>query len=126
MKKLATDSPESFGEFRERLLPINDTLDILRGKWKIQILASLYFGKKRFKVLQRDVMGISARMLAKELRDLEMNELVVRNVYDSMPVTVEYELSSYGKTLKQIIIDLENWGVKHRKRILGRARRGVR
>jgi DNA-binding HxlR family transcriptional regulator len=57
-------------------------------------------------------------MLSKELRDLEMNQLVKRTVYDSVPVVVEYEMTAYGKTLEKLIDELQAWGIKHRKRIL--------
>ena len=57
-------------------------------------------------------------MLSKELRDLEHNELVKRTVYDTVPVTVEYAMTSYGKSLHRVISELRKWGVQHRKRIM--------
>lgn len=108
----------TLSECRQHILAINDALDILRGKWKIQIIGALIFGKKRFKELQREVGGITAKMLSKELRDLEMNELVIRSVHDTIPVTVEYELTDYGATLQKVIDELHAWGTKHRKRII--------
>jgi len=68
--------------------------------------------------MQREIPGITPKMLSKELKDLEINELVERKVYDTSPVMVEYELSNYGRTLKPLINELHNWGAKHRKRIL--------
>jgi len=112
------EQPKTVGECSKQLLAINDALDILRGKWKIQIIGSLTFGKKRFTEMQREVTGITARMLSKELKELEINELVLRTVHDTTPVTVEYELTDYGKTLDQVIEGLRDWGVKHRKRII--------
>ena len=105
-------------ECSKRLLPVKDALDILSGKWKLPIIISLSFGKKRFKQMQREIPGITPKMLSKELKDLEINELVERKVYDTSPVMVEYELSNYGRTLKPLINELHNWGAKHRKRIL--------
>ena len=58
-------------------------------------------------------------MLSKELKELEINQLVERNVYDTVPVSVEYELTPYGRTLKPLIGELHQWGSKHRKRIIG-------
>jgi len=81
---------------------------------------ALTFGDKRFKEMERDIHGITAKMLSKELKDLELNDLVKRTVYDTMPVTVEYSLTDYGRTLKKLIIELHTWGEQHRKRILGR------
>jgi DNA-binding HxlR family transcriptional regulator len=102
----------------KELLPVKDALDVLSGKWKLQIILSLTFGKKRFKQIQREIPGLTPKMLSKELKELEMNELAVRHVYDTLPVTVEYELTSYGKTLKPLIGELHKWGTKHRKRII--------
>jgi len=102
----------------ENLRAIHDTLDVLNGKWKISIIGSLRFGKKRFMELQREVEGVGSKMLSKELRELELNELVKRTVYDTKPVTVEYELTPYGKTLETIIDEMANWGRAHRKRIM--------
>lgn len=103
------------------LLPVSDALDILSGKWKLPIIISLTFGRKRFKQIQREIEGITPKMLSKELKELEMNELASRHVYDTLPVTVEYELTPYGKTLKPLIGELHNWGAKHRKRIIARS-----
>ena len=104
-----------------KLRSVHDTLDILSGKWKISIISSLSInGKRRFMELQRDVEGIGAKMLSKELKELEINELLVRTVYDTKPVTVEYELTPYGKTLQAIIYEMSIWGIQHRKRITGR------
>jgi DNA-binding HxlR family transcriptional regulator len=56
-------------------------------------------------------------MLSKELRELEMNLLVKRTVFDSVPVKIEYSLTEYGKSLHDVIIELHKWGVQHRKMI---------
>ncbi|MEO8766003.1 MAG: helix-turn-helix domain-containing protein [Ginsengibacter sp.] len=100
------------------MLALWDALDILNGKWKIGIMCSLNEKQKRFKELQRDVGRITGKMLSKELKDLEMNELVKRIVFNSKPVTVAYELTSYGKTLETVLAELVSWGLKHRRRIL--------
>ncbi|MBE7175307.1 MAG: helix-turn-helix transcriptional regulator [Mucilaginibacter polytrichastri] len=102
---------------RVHIRAIHDTLDILSGKWKIAIIGTLGFGKRRFTELQREVEGIGSKMLSKELRDLEINDLISRNVYDTKPVTVEYELTEYGKTLQSLIREMAEWGKQHRKRI---------
>ena len=96
-------------ECTRQLLPVQDALDVLAGKWKLQIILSLTFGKKRFKQIQRELPGLTPKMLSKELKDLEMNDLAVRHVYDSIPVMVEYELTPYGKTLKPLIQELHAW-----------------
>lgn len=101
-------------------LPIKDTLDVLSGKWKLPIIGSLFYGKKRFKELEREIPKITPRMLSKELRELEMNQLISRTVYDTVPATVEYEVTPYGRTLRDVLDALSKWGLTHRKRIIGK------
>lgn len=120
--KRTCPSHASSTECVKMLLPVKDALDILSGKWKLPIIISLSFGKKRFKQMLREIPGITPKMLSKELKELEINELADRKVYDTVPVSVEYELTSYGKTLKPLIGELHNWGAKHRKRILVKQR----
>lgn len=98
----------------EYIRPVRDVLDLISGKWKLPILIALSFDNMRFKELERGVEGITPRMLSKELRDLEVNGLVVRNVYDTVPVTVEYGLTDYGKSLDSVIVAMREWGKKHR------------
>ena len=99
-------------------LPIRDTLDLVGGKWKLPITHALASKPLRFKELQREIGGITARMLSKELKELELNELVSREVYATSPVTVEYSLTEYGKSLKPVVLALYKWGEQHRERIL--------
>jgi DNA-binding HxlR family transcriptional regulator len=98
-------------------LAIRDTMDILSGKWKIQIIGTLHFGKKRFMELIAEIDGIAAKMLSKELQELELNGLVSRTVMETKPITVEYELTEYGETLRPIIAEMAAWGKQHRQRI---------
>ena len=104
------------------LIPVRDALDILSGKWKLPILIALSFGNMRFSQMAKQIHGITDKMLSKELRELEMNELVKRTVYDSVPVVVEYSMTSYGKTLEKLIEELQAWGSLHRKRILKKSK----
>jgi DNA-binding HxlR family transcriptional regulator len=99
-------------------LPIRDTLDLVGGKWKLPITHALTHKPMRFKELQREIGGITARMLSKELKELETNELVRREVFATAPVTVEYSLTEYGRSLKPVVVALYTWGAQHRERIL--------
>ncbi|MEM0939630.1 MAG: helix-turn-helix domain-containing protein [Bacteroidota bacterium] len=94
-----------------------DALEIIGGKWKFPILYSLCKGKKRFKELETDLNGISSRALTNALRDLEINELVSRKVFPTVPLKVEYSLTEYGYQLEPVIESIRNWGKEHRKRI---------
>ncbi len=78
-------------------------------------MIALSFGRKRFKELEREITGITPRMLSKELRDLEANQLITRTVYDTTPVTVEYALTEYGKSLDKVISAMCDWGKKYQK-----------
>ena len=117
-KIAATPAPHS-SECSQYILPVRDTLDLLSGKWKLPIIGALMTGKKRFKEMERQIPKITARMLSKELKELEVNQLVKRTVYDTIPVTVEYELTPYGGSLQDVLMALRDWGIKHRTRIIG-------
>ncbi len=109
----------SQSECVEMILPVRDALDILSGKWKLPIIIALSFGNKRFSQIANEIPNITDRMLSKELRDLEMNKLVKRTVYASVPVVVEYSMTEYGKSLDKVINELRVWGKLHRQLILG-------
>ena len=111
------DQPASKTECYRHLAGVRDALYVLNGKWKLLILAALRNGPKRFKELQRTVEGITPKLLSKELKELELNEFVVRRVYPSLPVLIEYELTDYGTSLDEVINTLGNWGLRHRARI---------
>lgn len=100
------------------MLPLRDALNVLSGKWKIIILLALSMKNYRFKELQGEIDGIAAKMLSKELKELEANDLVKRTVYDTTPVTVEYSITPYGRSLEKVIEELRKWGLSHRKRIM--------
>jgi DNA-binding HxlR family transcriptional regulator len=98
---------------------VRDAMDVLSGKWKIQLISTLRFrGKMRFMDLLREVDGIAAKMLSKELQNLEANKLITRTVCNTKPITVEYEITEYGKSLDKIILEILHWGSEHRKTIM--------
>ncbi len=91
-------------------------LQVLGGKWKLHILTSLYYGKKRFKELERDIEGISPKMLIKELKDLEAIGIVNRQTFNTVPITVEYSLTTDGLTLKPILDQMKQWAVMFKQK----------
>lgn len=99
---------------------VSDALEALNGKWKIQILISITNGNKRFKDIARDVVGISDRMLSKELKELESQKLVERKLYDAFPPVVEYLPTTHTYTLSIVINTLKEWGYMHRKEVIGK------
>ncbi|OJJ17243.1 transcriptional regulator [marine bacterium AO1-C] len=105
-------------ECQQFIRPVRDVIELIGGKWKLPVIVALSFGNQRFKQLERLIEGITPRMLSKELKDLEVNGLVNRKVYDTTPVTVEYSLTEYGKSLDELIAVLRKWGLDHRERIM--------
>lgn len=104
---------------RKEMMAVQDSMDVLSGKWKISIISSIcYYNKRRFSDILNDIPGISNKMLSKELKELEINKLVRRTVLDTQPITVKYELTEHGLTLKTIINNLTEWGIEHRKKII--------
>ena len=88
-------------------------MDFIRGKWKSLILCHLYDEPKRFLELQRFVQGISHKVLTENLKELEVDELVIKITYDEMPPKVEYYLTEKGKEITKIIEELEIWSKKY-------------
>lgn len=116
MKKNPTLNNNAF--CKTQILAIKDAMEILSGKWKFHILGTLLLGDKlRFMDLLREVDGIGTKMLSKELQDLEMNHLITRTVLNTKPVTVEYQITEYGKTLESIIDEIAKWGIAYRDAI---------
>ncbi len=108
-------------EHKKEMLAVQDSMDVLSGKWKINIISSIcYYNKRRFSDILNDVNGISNKMLSKELKELETNKIIKRTVLETQPITVQYELTEHGKTLQTIIRNLTDWGRRHRREIIGK------
>lgn len=86
------------------------TLSKISGKWKMPIVCQLSDGPKRFSELQRAFVGITQRMLTKQLRELEADQIINRKVYPQVPPKVEYSLTPIGDKLKPILLQLKDWG----------------
>ena len=110
----------------ESLVAVKDALYVLNGEWKLPIIIALNSGPLRFKELQRTIETITPKVLSKELKELELNDFVTRKVYPSIPVSVEYSLTAYSKTLDKVIEELRTWGIQHRKRIFAKSRQSKR
>ncbi|RDW19435.1 transcriptional regulator [Oceanobacillus arenosus] len=93
---------------------VEDALGILVGKWKpIILLHLLQEGTKRFNELKRSMPGITQKMLTKQLRELEDEDIINRVVYPQVPPKVEYSITEYGKSLEPILEAMHDWGTKH-------------
>ena len=104
----------------KRIMAVQDTMDVLSGKWKIAIISVLGFGPRRYSELLKEVSGISGKVLSRELKDLELNLLLKRTVLETQPVTVLYELTAYCDKLLPIIHILADWGANHKLALMGK------
>ena len=93
--------------------PVETTLSVIGGKWKPVILWHLRDGGRRFLELQRLIPGVTRKMLAQHLRELEDEGVVARKVYAQVPLKVEYSLTPYGETLRPMLRAMCDWGKKH-------------
>jgi DNA-binding HxlR family transcriptional regulator len=117
MGKLNFEERPSEAQCKATLNAVADALYVIGGKWKLRIIVGLKEGNKRFNELQRLVDGISAKVLSTELKELELNGFVKRNVFTGTPVVVEYELAPYADTLNEVLHALSEWGHMHRETV---------
>jgi len=97
--------------------PVEYAVSLLSGKYKLRILhALIQQSPKRFKVLEREISGISPTMLTSQLRELEADGLVARQIFATVPPTVEYSLTEFGKTTLPMMDSIKQWGLLHRNR----------
>jgi DNA-binding HxlR family transcriptional regulator len=94
----------------EKTCTLKEVLDIIGGKWAMPMIYILSKGKMRFKELERSVEGINTRMLVKELKNMEANGIITREVFATVPPTVEYTLTNKGEKLLPSIVSLHTWG----------------
>ncbi|TWG60949.1 winged helix-turn-helix transcriptional regulator [Bacillus subtilis] len=97
--------------------PVETTLDIIGGKWKGILLYQLIDGKKRFNEFRKLYPKITQRMLTLQLRELERDGVIHREVYKQVPPKVEYSLTEFGRTLEPVILHMKDWGEKYKDRI---------
>ena len=100
------------------ILPVRDTLDVIGGKWKILILISIMEGNHHFREIERSIPNLSTKVLSEQLKDLETNLLISRRVSNGFPVRTVYRLTEHGKSLQKVILEMHNWGILHRKKII--------
>ncbi|HTW93377.1 MAG TPA: helix-turn-helix domain-containing protein [Tepidisphaeraceae bacterium] len=95
--------------------PAAHTLRVLSGMWKVPIVWHLQSGTKRFGELRREVGGVTQKVLAQQLRELERDGIVNRRIFPVVPLKVEYSLTPLGKTLRPVIAIMCAWGTSHAK-----------
>jgi len=103
------------------LMAVSDALYAIGGKWKLMIIIAMARGNKRFTEIQRQVTGISARVLSSELKELEMNGFIIKKVENGYPISIEYELLPYSHTLEELVGAMTKWGMQHREKLKAEA-----
>ena len=100
--------------------PVEATLDVIGGKWKGIILYKLLERPKRFTELKRELRAVTQRMLTLQLRELEEDGIVHREIYREIPPKVEYSLTEFGKTLEPILLAMFTWGNRYNSQVVTR------
>jgi DNA-binding HxlR family transcriptional regulator len=103
---------------RVHVCPVETGMELLGGRWKARILWKLHNRTMRYGELRRELTGITEKMLAQQLRELERDELIIRTQFPEMPPKVEYALSPFGKTLGPMLEMLADWGTQNREQIV--------
>lgn len=99
--------------------PVATTLWLIGNKWKVLILQKLLDRPWRFNELQKNIPGISQRVLTDNLRSMENDGIIIRTVYPEIPPKVEYSLSEIGNSMKPIIASMAEWGLEYQKIVRG-------
>lgn len=95
--------------------PVDRTLNLINKKWMVQIIRDMFFGKKHFKEFKEDKPDLSNKVLSNCLKELEKNGLIEKQVLNTSPVTTEYYLTEYGKSLNKIIYELAMFTLQNDK-----------
>lgn len=120
IKKYTEGSNQVRNEYGQYSCPVEVTIDVIGGKWKAVILFHLLRGPKRFSELKRLLPSITQRMLTLQLRELEDDGIVHREIYQQIPPKVEYSLTDFGRTLEPILLTMLSWGEQYTNRIVER------
>ncbi len=97
--------------------PVETTLAVIHGRWKVLVIHHLLDGIKRFGELHRALPGISHRTLTKQLRELEAHRLIRRKVYREVPPKVEYSLTLLGESLQPVLVAMHEWGETYAQKV---------
>jgi DNA-binding HxlR family transcriptional regulator len=101
-------------EMSDRLTcAVESTIKVIGGRWKVLILRELFQGVKRFNELHRALHGITQKMLTQQLREMETDGIIHREVYAQVPPKVEYSLTHLGESLKPILQEMHQWGLTY-------------
>ncbi len=94
--------------------PVATTVQLIGSKWKLLIMRNLFQRPWRFNELQKDLVGISQKVLTDSLRSMENDGIITRTVYPQVPPKVEYALSPLGESMRPILDAMEKWGTDYK------------
>jgi len=97
--------------------PVETTLQLIGSKWKVLILRDLIDGTKRFGELKKSIGNVSQKVLTQQLRMMEEDGLVNREIFAEVPPRVEYSLTDLGMSLKPVLDSMSHWGVDYKSKV---------
>ncbi|MFB6457430.1 winged helix-turn-helix transcriptional regulator [Chitinophaga sp. Hz27] len=103
---------------KDEVQALQDTIYVIGGKWRLPIINAICNGNHRFREIERSIPGITTRMLSRELKEMEANQLIKRTVTPDYPVVVEYTATDYCRSFGDIILEMIKWGKHHRAKII--------
>lgn len=99
------------------ICPVATTVQMIGSKWKLLIMRNLLVRPWRFNELQKNLEGISQKVLTDSLRSMEQDGIIIRTVYPEVPPRVEYSLSELGESMRPIIFSMETWGLNYQEQV---------
>ncbi|RFM27510.1 transcriptional regulator [Deminuibacter soli] len=102
----------------EEVQALQDAIYVIGGKWKLPIINSICNGNRRFREIERSIPGITTRMLSRELKEMELNQLIRRTENPDSPTKVEYSATDYCYSFGHIILEMISWGKAHKEKII--------
>lgn len=94
-----------------------DAMYVISGKWRIPITIALMEGNRRFSEIMKEVPKIASKVLAQQLKEMELNGFVEKKIYNESTTRIEYELTEYSWSIKPIILTLRDFGIMHREKL---------
>ena len=102
---------------KTEVVPIMDAMYVISGKWRIPITIALMEGNRRFSEIMKEVPKIASKVLAQQLKEMELNGFVEKKIYNESTTRIEYELTEYSWSIKPIILTLRDFGIMHREKL---------
>jgi len=102
---------------KTEVVPIMDAMYVISGKWRIPITIALMEGNRRFSEIMKEVPKIASKVLAQQLKEMELNGFVEKKIYNETTTRIEYELTEYSWSIKPIILTLRDFGIMHREKL---------